>query len=82
MKQQRIKIGIVLLAAALVAACDNQKSATSQPDPIVPAQVAEPEAAAETEQSQGVAEKESDVIEIEWDDLIPADWRIDKLMEE
>jgi hypothetical protein len=82
MKQQRMKIYIMLLSAALMAACDNQNSATSQPDPIIPTQVAKPEAPAETAKVQAIVDKERDVIELEWDALIPADWRLDKLMEE
>ncbi len=82
MKLQRMEIGIILLSTALMVACDNQEPATPQLDPIIPAQVTEPEAPAETAKVQAIVEKERDVIELEWDALIPADWRIDKLMEE
>ncbi len=83
MKQQCLTIVILLLSTALMAACDSQNSETSlPPDPIISEQVTVQSAPTEAVIVKVVDDNNSDAIELEWDDLIPADFRLENLMAE
>ena len=81
MKQHYLTTSLLLLLATLLTACDRGNSETSIPDPVDSVQVA----TATAPQAGTVQAAESDksgVIELGWDALIPADWRLDTLLEE
>ncbi len=81
MIQHSSKVSMLLLLSTLLTACDRDNPETSIPDPVTPMQ----EATATVLQAgtiQAAELSDSDAIELEWDALIPADWRLDKLMDE
>ncbi len=81
MIQHSLKASMLILLSTLLTACDKDNPETSIPDPVAPM----PEATATALQAGTIQAAElsnSDVIELEWDALIPADWRLDKLMGE
>ncbi len=81
MKQHYLTTSLLLLLATLLTACDRGNPETSIPDPVDSVQVA----TAPAPQAGTVQAAESDktgVIELGWDALIPADWRLDTLLEE
>ncbi len=80
MKQYHLTISILLLLSTLLAARFSNNSKTSIPAPVTSVQIAVATALAGTAQAAEPAK--SGVIELDWDALIPADWRPDKLMEE
>ena len=82
MKQHRLTLGLALLVPMLLTACDSNEPETSLSAPTSSAQAAVPTASTQTTQDQVAGSNASDVIELNWDALIPADWRLDKLMEE
>ena len=66
-----MKIVMALNLSVALTACDGNDSQTSQSPMVVPAQ-----------ETMTTASTDGDPIELEWDTLVPADWRLDKLMEE
>ncbi len=81
MIQHYLKAGLLLLLPMLLTACDKDNPETGIPDPVTP--MRETTATAlQAGTTQAAELSDSDAIELEWDALIPADWRLDKLMEE
>lgn len=82
MKYPFTRTTLTLSVALLLTACDRQESGTVPLEPIVPAQVTDAGSPAEPAGTPAAAATEQSVTEIEWDALIPADWRIDAMLEE
>lgn len=81
MKQHYLTASLLLLLSMLLTACDRGNPETSTQDPVNPVRVASAnELQAGTVQAN--ASGEADAVELEWDALIPADWRLDKLIDE
>ncbi len=81
MIQHSLKASMLLLLSTLLTACDKDNPETSIPDPVTSMR----EATATVLQAGTIQAAElsnSDAIELEWEALIPADWRLDKLMDE
>ncbi len=68
MKQHYLTAGAVLLLSTLLTACDKGNPETSVADPVSIV--------------QAVQSAKTGAIELGWDALIPADWQLDKLMDE
>ena len=81
MKQNCLNASLLLLLSALLNACDKGNAETSIPDPVDSLQVATAPAT-QAGTVQAAALNNTDAIELDWDALIPSDWRLDKLMDE
>lgn len=73
---------LLLLMTSLLAACDNNDPEISSAVPEKSKQVVVETTVTESASVQIVADTDSDSIELDWDVLVPADWRLDKLMDE
>lgn len=83
MQHYRLMIILVtLILPVALTACDGNNPEKSQSPIVNPAQETLPTASTEVVQEQAAALTGSAPIELEWDALIPEDWRLDKLMEE
>jgi hypothetical protein len=83
MKQYHLTHGLALLIlSALLVACDGSNPETSASAPASPVQQTLTPSPAETQRVEVTGPTGVEPIEIEWDALIPADWQLDKLMEE
>ncbi len=81
MKQHYLTASLLLLLSTLLTACDRDNPETSIPDPVASAQVATA-TALQAGTVQAAEPGKTGAIELDWDALIPADWRLDKLMDE
>ena len=81
MKQYYLTASLLLFLSTLLTACDKGNTETSTQNSASPVQAA---SAAEllTGTVQAAASNSADAIELDWDALIPSDWRLDKLMDE
>lgn len=77
-----MNILVALYLSGLLTACDGNNPETSQSAAVNPAQETLTITSTEAVQVQAAAPTGIEPIELEWDALIPADWRLDKLMEE
>ena len=83
MQHYRLMIILVtLILPVALTACDGNNPEKSQSPIVNPAQETLPTDSTEVVQGQATASTGSEPIELEWDALIPEDWRLDKLMEE
>ena len=83
MQHYRLMIMLVtLILPVALTACDGNNPETSKSPTVNPAQETLPTASTEVVQEQAAASTGGEPIELEWDALIPEDWRLDKLMEE
>lgn len=83
MQQHRLMdILVVLILYGLLTACDGNNQETSQSAALSMEQETPTTASIEVVQEQAAVPTGGEPIELEWDALIPADWRLDKLMEE
>ena len=83
MQHYRLMIMLVtLILPVALTACDRNNPEKSPSPKVDPAQETLPTDSTEVVQGQATASTGSEPIELEWDALIPEDWRLDKLMEE
>lgn len=83
MQHYRLMIMLVtLILPVALTACDRNNPEKSPSPKADPAQETLPTDSTEVVQGQATASTGSEPIELEWDALIPEDWRLDKLMEE
>ncbi|OQX34189.1 MAG: hypothetical protein B0D96_09995 [Candidatus Sedimenticola endophacoides] len=73
---------LLLLLSTAMAGCDSNNTDTPVSAPSSPVQEMLATTSSEAAQVQVAASTSNDVIELDWDALIPADWRLDKLMDE
>jgi hypothetical protein len=73
---------VALNLSVALTACDGSNPETSQLTAVNPAQETLTTTSTEAVQIQATASAGGEPIELEWDALIPEDWRLDKLMEE
>ena len=73
---------VTLILPVALTACDGNNPEISPSAAVDPAQETLTTTTIEVVQEQAAAPTGSEPIELEWDALIPADWRPDKLMEE
>jgi hypothetical protein len=78
MKEKLLAVSILLLMALLSAGCDKTPDQRASA-PAAPAQTASPAAPA-GEAARDEKDRADKVTEIEWDDLIPADWQPEELI--
>ncbi len=81
MKSNTLNSGLFLFMATLLAACEGQTPEVSLPAVVASTELALSENAV-LEELPPAPDNAAEVIEIDWDALIPADWEIDKLVEE
>jgi len=79
MSYRTVRFSLLIISAMAISACDlevpEQQSYALPP-------IATPEPAPQTVTENTVEEKKDGAQELTWDDLVPADWRPDKLMRE
>jgi hypothetical protein len=81
MKQGYLTIGVLLLLSILLAAYVRIDMQASPPRPASSTQIMEA-AVMKVGMQQTTGPRNTGVIELEWDALIPIDWQVDKLIEE
>ena len=79
MKQHYLTTRLLLLLSTLLTACDKDNPETSIPDDSVQVATA---TAPQAGTAQAAESAKTGAIELGWDALIPADWRLDELLAE
>ena len=79
MKQHYLTTSLLLLVSTLLTACDRGNPETSVPDDSVQVATA---TAPQADTDQAAESAKTGAIELGWDALIPADWRLDELLAE